>query len=321
MAALPLTRHERFHSSDLDEVREQVARVFCDHRLTLGRGERRIDARQHVAQLGELTISYLDYGGAVEIDPGPLETFYLVQIPLDGHALTRCGGAEIDSSPTLASVPHPDDDLRMEWTAGCPHLIVRFERPALERRLEAALGRPRTAPLRFELGLDLTGVAGARWRLALLEALATADTTGDRALATRTVEEALCALLLESQPSNYTAALRSGGVPPGPRAVRAAVEFVEEHLAEPIGVTEIAAAAGVSVRSLQLGFERTVGRPPMRYLRDRRLDRVRELLRAGDLRVTDAALRCGFAHLGRFSAAYRDRFGETPSTTAGRRTT
>jgi transcriptional regulator GlxA family with amidase domain len=34
--------------------------------------------------------------------------------------------------------------------------------------------------------------------------------------------------------------------------------------------------------------------------------------------VSDAAGRCGFLHLGRFSVQYREKFGETPSATLRR---
>ena len=60
----------------------------------------------------------------------------------------------------------------------------------------------------------------------------------------------------------------------------------------------------------------------MSYVRRRRLEQAHdELLRLDPTtgaRVTDVALRNGFAHTGRFAAAYRQRFGESPSTTLRR---
>lgn len=75
--------------------------------------------------------------------------------------------------------------------------------------------------------------------------------------------------------------------------------------------SEMAATAGVSVRRLQEGFRQYVGRTPSEYLTDIRLVRVRDDLLAADPGDTVAAvaLRWGFAHTGRFAAAYRTRFG------------
>jgi AraC-like DNA-binding protein len=60
----------------------------------------------------------------------------------------------------------------------------------------------------------------------------------------------------------------------------------------------------------------------MSYVRRHRLERVREELLSLDpaagVTVTDVALRHGFAHTGRFAAAYRERFGELPSATMRR---
>jgi transcriptional regulator GlxA family with amidase domain len=56
----------------------------------------------------------------------------------------------------------------------------------------------------------------------------------------------------------------------------------------------------------------------MRYLRDVRLNRVHAELRSADPRsasVSQIATRWGFLYLGRFAAAYRDKFGRRPSET------
>ena len=50
-------------------------------------------------------------------------------------------------------------------------------------------------------------------------------------------------------------------------------------------------------------------------LRALRLDAARTRLKLDDASVTEVALSVGFAHLGRFSEYYRERFGELPRET------
>lgn len=103
-----------------------------------------------------------------------------------------------------------------------------------------------------------------------------------------------------------------------PRTLRRAITFIDENLAEPISVADIATAARLSVRGLQGLFERELGLTPTRYLRRARLNAVRrELLAAdaGSTRVSDVAHRWGFVHLPRFAQDYRAAYGELPSTT------
>ncbi|QWS32862.1 helix-turn-helix transcriptional regulator [Curtobacterium aetherium] len=100
--------------------------------------------------------------------------------------------------------------------------------------------------------------------------------------------------------------------------LRAAVEFLHEHAAEPLSVSDIARAADLSVRALQESFQRTLDRTPMNYLREIRLRRVRaDLLAAepGTGSVAEIAARWGFTHMGRFSGEYLRRFGEYPRRT------
>jgi transcriptional regulator GlxA family with amidase domain len=94
------------------------------------------------------------------------------------------------------------------------------------------------------------------------------------------------------------------------------MDTIHDEPERPYSVADLAEVAGVSVRSLQEGFRQHVGRTPMGYLQEIRLERARQSLRAADpTRVTVAAVahRWGFAHLGRFASVYRARFGECPS--------
>eukprot|EP01132_Coremiostelium_polycephalum_P017933 gene17933-21419_t len=91
-------------------------------------------------------------------------------------------------------------------------------------------------------------------------------------------------------------------------------QFIEEHLADDISIEQLMAIARVSERSLYTLFERQVGLSPRDYMRQRKLERVHAMLQLATARsVTEVALDHGFVHLGRFSEAYRKRFGELPS--------
>jgi len=104
------------------------------------------------------------------------------------------------------------------------------------------------------------------------------------------------------------------------RKVRQAEEFMRAHFAEPLNVTDIAAAAGLGRRSLELAFRQASDGTPRARLTAIRLEQARRrlLTRGGDDGVTAIALECGFAHLGRFSQLYRRLYGELPSKTLRR---
>lgn len=102
-------------------------------------------------------------------------------------------------------------------------------------------------------------------------------------------------------------------------AVRRATAHIESYPDFDLSVGDVAAAARVSVRSLQLGFRRHLDTTPMAYLRRVRLDRAHADLLAADpgdgATVTSIAARWGFAHAGRFATAYRRSYGRSPSET------
>ncbi|MBT2502206.1 helix-turn-helix domain-containing protein [Curtobacterium sp. ISL-83] len=103
--------------------------------------------------------------------------------------------------------------------------------------------------------------------------------------------------------------------------IRRAVEYVHAHAHLPITSTDLAEIASLSLRALQQAFQRQFGMTPNTYLRTVRLDRVRDALHMGDpgtTSIADVARTWGFAHAGRFSAAYLEQHGEYPKETLRR---
>ena len=87
---------------------------------------------------------------------------------------------------------------------------------------------------------------------------------------------------------------------------------------EPVHVSALCCAAGVSQPTLFRAFMDVFGIGPKQYLQIRRLHQSRSRLlhdHEPELTVCSVAYDLGFWHLGRFGTAYRHLFGETPSQT------
>lgn len=97
-------------------------------------------------------------------------------------------------------------------------------------------------------------------------------------------------------------------------------DLIEQNPAQDLSCPRMAEELGVSVRTLQNATRMLCGAGAHEYGRLRRLWSVRRQLRAGapGLTVKASALANGFWHMGEFSRAYRDAFGELPSLTLTR---
>ena len=96
-------------------------------------------------------------------------------------------------------------------------------------------------------------------------------------------------------------------------AVLAAIEAMENHIADPLPLGDLGQVVGVSARHLNRQFHAALGCSAGAFYRDLRLEKSRELLRQTDLPVLEIALATGFSGAAHFAAAYRKRFGEAPS--------
>ena len=99
------------------------------------------------------------------------------------------------------------------------------------------------------------------------------------------------------------------GPPPKAKVVAKALRLMSEAIEEPFGLTELAAATGVSERTLSRLFRRDLGVPPMRHYLRIRLRQAQQLLYQTELSLTEIALATGFQSLSAFSRAFRAEFG------------
>jgi AraC-like DNA-binding protein len=93
--------------------------------------------------------------------------------------------------------------------------------------------------------------------------------------------------------------------------------WVDAHLDESITLGRLCAVSGTGGRTLQKSVMALRGQSPLEWVNARRLAAARARLLNGrdGTTISDVALDCGITHLGRFSAAYRQAYGELPSTT------
>lgn len=319
IAAEPLQRFGLFRSSDLDETRQIVSSKFCDHGLNLKHPGMQLDAvHNHIAGRA-ISLNYLRYGAEVQIAPGCLERFYLVQIPLKGAARVRHGCDEVESQIGQASLLSPHLETRMEWSATCEQVLVQIDRKRLEQHAEALLGYAPGGTVSFDPHVDLTSGPGARWFRDV--ALCFQSAEAGRAFGTKSdgiaqplIEEALLTKLLHMQPGTLFDALSTRPRKVANRYVRRAQEFIHANLTQSITAEDIASAAGTSLRNLQYAFREQFGCTPLDYLRHERMSYSHmELARGGgEETVASIATRAGFTHLSRFSRAFKQRYGYLP---------
>lgn len=318
--SLPLARHLLVKTSDIDEARERVGKVFCAHKLECLRPEARLDMRQHVARFGNLALSYITYGTDVGIDPGELSTFFLVHVIPSGRSAIQIGASSLIGTAATGAVTSPTTAMRMRWSADCAHLVLKIERAALERHLSALVGDIATRPIEFAPELPVeTGLGAALRRLIGFVAgeLDRDDTLLTSPLGIAGIEQTLMTALLAAQPSNYSAALARQGSPATPRHVMRAEELIRAYPERPITIGDLTEASGVSARTLFEGFRRFRGTTPMALLRTVRLEQAHADLKVAPPteNISDIAFKWGIVHLGRFAQDYRKRFGELPSDT------
>lgn len=149
------------------------------------------------------------------------------------------------------------------------------------------------------------GVAGTDLMLRLV-----ADVHGDR-MASEVAAQMLHDAIRSGQGPQRRAP--GQGADPIPPLVARAIALIEENIAEPMRVPDIAAALSVSQRQLERQFAQSVGCSVVQFGTLVRLQHARVLLISTRLSVREVAAASGFNTLSHFAYAFRRCFGRRPS--------
>ncbi|MBW4619661.1 MAG: AraC family transcriptional regulator [Cyanosarcina radialis HA8281-LM2] len=91
-----------------------------------------------------------------------------------------------------------------------------------------------------------------------------------------------------------------------------AKKILLENLEHPPSLVELARQVGLNDFKLKRGFRQVFGTSAFKYLHDYRLEKARQLLALGDMRVEEVAFRVGFNSRSYFASAFRQKFGLNP---------
>ncbi|BBX75827.1 hypothetical protein MSHI_37330 [Mycobacterium shinjukuense] len=310
----PALRHERFHTDDPDTAKRFFERAYTPGwqigRLATGSA---ITHRRY--QTAMITVDEVLIEGEFSCDIRAVDAVIVIH-PRAGSLTVEAGGEPETpmDAPTVAG-------------DGVPCLLhaktARFAVVSIATKMLRKVAGEHDAPVPMQIQFlgrhPRSRAALDSWQRALDYVVATfacAD-TAQRPLIIDAGAQLLAAALLESFPSNVTAAQDLQADRALPRAFKGAVSFIQRHACHDIGINDVAAAVRLTPRAVQYLFRQHLDTTPTEYLRRVRLHRAhQDLLRSdSSATVTEIARRWGFGHPGRFAVLYRETYGQSPHTT------
>lgn len=304
---------------------EDFALGCCGHpHLNLVSDPESFSLTQRVRRTGPAHLSDIVVGSDVSMYCGEGCNSYRVLVLLSGRTSGVNRGVSICADPGTAVVYTPEGDGVARWSEGARLTCFKIDSYAIDQALRDALHQEVTPQIQFSPVMPNRGGLYRSWiemltlfkeQLLRPESLLTQPLVG-----LPFVDSLVRGFLLVSDHPYREALLRDEGKF-APRAIRAAIELIEEEAHLPLTVSEIASRTHLSPRTLHDGFRRYLNTSPMAYVREVRLRRVRQTLLGSDpsiVTVASVAHRWGFVNLGRFAATYAARFGEAPRETLRR---
>lgn len=317
---------KKTHSSRVSEARETVSKAITRHSLELADPDGAFDFKSWTARISTTTLSDFTYLSDSDLRISVADDerdCYFIIIPISGRGQVLAGGRQMPMTPGFGLMFGPTG--RLDFIDSPPYwrnLDIRLNRQRFEDYVARQTRTPLRAALEFEkrpISLSEEGVALLRFIQYLISECTSSQPIFQNGSIATNLEQTLFGVVLESMAFVDRATL------PGEsehnrlsKLVMFAERFITDHFTEDLNITSIADATYSKPRSLHNAFNTFRGYTPLQFLRACRLNHARGLLKAShphETTVTEVALDSGFMHLSKFAAAYKRRFGESPSIT------
>ena len=97
-----------------------------------------------------------------------------------------------------------------------------------------------------------------------------------------------------------------------PDAIRQAIQVFSDHIEDPVQISDVAEALGISERHLERSFKQATGQSPLKYYRLMRLKKARQKVLYSTQSITEIALSVGYASSTPMTRHYAEAFGVNP---------
>jgi AraC-like DNA-binding protein len=271
------------------------------------------------AAIGSITIGEVVFQEELRLETDDVGTGFYVHLPITGRFESRHRGVDMIVNRHSSAVYLPGGgEFTGRWPVGYRALCVRIDLPAVETALARLLGDRTSGRVTFDPVMNTRDGHGRSWADLLFSVNRQLSLPGgllSQPLVAAPLAESLLNGFVLAASHSHAEALAGPVVAARPASVRAAIDLIESDPQAPLTLSLLATRCGVGARTLQKGFQQHLGMSPMEYVRDVRLRRAHEELRAADpsaASVADVARRWGFTHLGRFAAAHEAKYGQKP---------
>jgi AraC-like DNA-binding protein len=272
-------------------------------------------------EIGGVSLHYCRYDSPVEIRFSSMNGVRQFQC-LSGRGQVASSGRQVGIDPTATAIAPAGSSFDVTYGEGYQHIVSQFDEAALRRRAEAITGYsvPESLEFPFLQALPVGPRLRSREIVQSLGRILSA-TSGGVDIAIQEMGQALSSAFLIENMSGFSERVAKEPKPSGGASVKVLEDYIQANWNRPLTVEEIAAACGVSVRSVFARFKQQLGIAPLIYVRELRLAHARRMLLDDEeaMSVISIAMACGFASFGHFARRYREKFGELPSTTRARR--
>lgn len=310
--SLPLENHCVCRTHDLARITAVASELLGAHSIGAA-VEGPHAAHIHSVALGGSRICFVRYGRPTRLRvPKPIGT-YRVLIPLSGSLNVGARGELVISTGEIA-IANPPQYGDVEIDGDGDFLAISVPPARIHAEARGLYPGPLQSPLEFDTR-DTIHSRPLGSMVDLVMSTLERRARGVRAPGVdRQLEKLLLATILLGHSSNLSNALARTHDSIGRDAARHAASLMGADLMAPLDVTALAASAGVSVRTLQVGFRLQFGETPTQHHRRLRIARARAvLLERPDLSISEVAVSLGFSNASRFASSFVEEYGTLPS--------